>query len=113
MAIKIYSDKTKKYYDTVEAAEDAEFKAKEQENRDKILAERKAAELEEQKKQAAAERKEMAGKVEDARKAMIEAQKKYKEAIDAFVEKYGSYHWSSTKFDDVPVLFDLIDKFWF
>ena len=113
MAIKIYSDKTNKYYDTVQAAEEAEFKAKEQENRDKILAERKAAELKEKKEKEAAERKAMAGEVELARQEMVKAQKAYREKIEGFVKKYGSYHYTSKNFDDIPTLFDLFDKFWF
>lgn len=112
MAIKIYSDKTNKYYDTVQAAEDAEFKLKEQENRDKILAERKAAELKEKKEQEAAERKAAADKVEAARKAMTEAQKKYREELEAFIKKYKTYHYSSNNVEDIPTLFDLFDKFW-
>jgi hypothetical protein len=104
--IKIYSDKTKKYYDSIEDAEQAEFEVKEQENRDKILAERKAAELKEKKEKEAAERKQMAGEIEEARQAMREAQKNYADKIDAFVKKYGSYHYSSKNVDDIPVLFD-------
>lgn len=111
--IKIYSDKTKKYYDSIEDAEQAEFEAKEQENRDKILAERKAAELKEKKEKEAAERKQMAGEIEEARQAMITAQKAYQEKIKAFVDKYHSYHFSTNKVDEIPTLFDLFDKFWF
>lgn len=109
MAIKIYSDKTNKYYDTVQAAEDAEFKLKEQENRDKILAERKAAELKEKKEQEAAERKAAADKVEAARKVMVEAQRKYREELEAFIKQYKTYHYSSNKVEDIPILFDLFD----
>ena len=43
MAIKYYSDKTHQYYNSVDEANRAEFEAKEEENRQKILAERKAA----------------------------------------------------------------------
>ena len=106
MAIKIYSDKTRQYYDTVEQAEDAEFKMKEEENRKKILVEREAERKKEEKEKAAAERKIMAGEIEEARQAMIKAQKAYKEKIEAFVKKYGSYHYTSKNIDDVPSLFD-------
>lgn len=111
--IKIYSDKTKKYYNSVDEAEKAEFEAKEQENREKILAERKAAELKEKKEKEVAERKAMASEIENARQEMIKAQKAYKEKIEAFVNRYGSYHYTSKNFDDIPTLFDLFDKFWF
>lgn len=111
--MKYYSEKLKKFYDTPEACEDAEFKAKEQENRDKILAERKAAEEKEKKEKAAAERKQMAGEIEEARQTMIAAQKAYQEKIKAFVDKYHSYHFSTTNVDEIPTLFDLFDKFWF
>lgn len=106
MAIKVYSDRTNKYYDSVDAAERAERELKEQENRDKILAERRAAELKEKREKEAAERKEMANTVEDARKAMVAAQKVYKEKLEAFCKKYGSYHYSSSSIDDIPTLFD-------
>ena len=113
MAIKIYSDKTKQYYDTVEQAEDAEFAMKKEENRQKILAEQKAEEVKKAKEEAAAERKKMAADIEEARKAMQKAQKEYADKIGDFVKKYGSYHYTSKGTDDIPVLFDLFDKFWF
>ena len=111
--MKFYGEKTKKLYDTAEACEKAEFEAKEQENRDKILAEHKAAEEKEKKEKAAAERKQMAGEIEEARQAMIAAQKTYQEKIKAFVDKYHSYHFSTNKVDEIPTLFDLFDRFWF
>ena len=40
---------------------------------------------------------------------MVAAQKKYKESLEAFVNDYGSYHFTSTKFDDVPMLFDIFN----
>lgn len=111
MAIKIYSDKTGKYYNTIDEANRAEFELKEQENRDKILAERKAAELKEQKEKEAADRKAAADRVETARKAMIEAQKKYKDELETFIKKYKTYHYSSNKVEDIPTLFELFDWF--
>lgn len=113
MAIKIWSDKTQQFYNTIEEANRAEFEAKEEENRKKILAERKAAEEKERKEKAAAERKAMAAEVEEARKTMVEAQKKYRDAIDKFVKTYGSYHWSSNSVDDIPKLFDIFNPFIF
>lgn len=111
MAIKIYSDKTQKFYNSIDEANQAEFEAKEEENRQKILAERKAAELKEKKEKATAERKAMAAEVEEARKTMVAAQKAYKEKLSAFVDKYHTYHYSTTDVNEIPSLFDLFDKF--
>ena len=113
MAIRYFSDKTNQYYDTVEAANRAEFEAKEEENRQKILAERKAAKEKEEKEKAAAERKAMAEKVEAARKEMVAAQKKYNEALNAFINKYHTYHFSSSSIEDIPVLFSALNPFKF
>ena len=38
-----------------------------------------------------------------------ELKKKYKDALESFVHDYGSYHFTSTKFDDVPLLFDIFN----
>lgn len=108
MAIRIYSDKTQRFYNSVTEAQEAEFQAKEQENREKILAERKAAELKAKKEKEAAERKEAAAVVEAARKNLVEAQKVYKKAIEDFCGKYGTYHYSSDG-KDFPTLFDLFN----
>lgn len=113
MAIKYYSDKTHQYYNSVDEANRAEFEAKEEENRQKILAERKAAKEKEEKEKAAAERKAMAEKVEAARKEMVAAQKNYRDAVDAFVKAYGTYHFSSSKIEDIPTLFSTFNPFRF
>jgi proteasome lid subunit RPN8/RPN11 len=110
--MKFYSEKLNKIFDSAEACQQAEFKAKEEENRQKILAERKAAEEKERKEKAAAERKAMAAEVEDARKAMIEAQKKYRDKLEAFCKVYGTYHTSLTP-SEVPSLFDIFNPFIF
>lgn len=120
--MKYYGEHTQKLYDTIEACQKAEQEAIQAENRERILRERKAAEEKEKKEKEAAERKAMAAEVEAARKAMLEVQKNCKEQIDAaqkvyqdkinaFVKKYGSYHWSSNSADDVPVLFDIFNPF--
>lgn len=122
MAIKIYSDKTQKFYDTVEDANKAEKEAIQAENRERVLRERKAAEEKEKKEKEAAERKALAAEIEEARKTMLKVQKNCKEQIDAaqkdyrnkinaFVKQYGSYHWSSNSADDVPTLFDIFNPF--
>lgn len=109
MAIKIYSDKTQKFYNSVEEANQAEFEVKEAENREKIRKEREIAAAKEKKEKEVAERKAMAAEVEEARKAMVAAQKAYREAIEKFVKKYGTYHYSTNKFEDIPTLFDVFD----
>ena len=103
--IKFYSEKTGKYYNTLEEANKAEFEAKEAENRQKILAERKAAEEK--------ERKTMAADIEEKRKAMVAAQKAYSNAIDQFTKRWGSYHYSSNSADDIPMLFKIFNPFFF
>ena len=108
--IKVYSDKTGKFYNTVEEANRAEFEVKEKENLAKIQKEREAAVLKEKKEKEAAERKAMAEQVEIARKAMIEAQKAYKEKLSAFVDKYHTYHFSTSNPDEVPTLFDIFEN---
>lgn len=112
MAVKIYSDKTNKFYNSVEEANRAEFELKEAENRQKILAERKAAEEKERKEKAAAERKAMAADVETARKNMVTAQKVYAEKLETFCKAYGSYHYT-TDGKEVPNLFDIFNPFFF
>ena len=110
MAIKVYSDKTKQFYNTVEEANRAEFELKEQENLAKIEKERKERELKEQKEKKAAERKEAAERVETARKAFNEARKAYHAELEGFCKKYGTYHYTTDGKEEVPSLFDLFDN---
>ena len=49
----------------------------------------------------------MAEKVEAARKAYLEAQKAYRNELEAFCKKYGTYHYTVTDADEVPSLFDV------
>ena len=104
--IKIYSDRTNKFYNSVEEANHAEFELKEKENREKIQNERELALAKEQKEKALVERKAAAEVVEAARKQYGEAQKAYRKALEDFCEKYGTYHYSTNSADDVPSLFD-------
>ena len=106
MAIKIYSDKTQKFYNSVEEANRAEFELKEKENLEKIQKERELALAKQKKEQALAERKAAAEKVEAARKAYTEAQKAYRAELEGFCKKYGTYHYSTNNADDIPSLFD-------
>ena len=107
--MKYYSEKLGRVYDTPEACQKAEFEAKEKENLDKIRKEREAVAEKEKKEKEAAERKAMAVEVDEARKAMVAAQKAYREAIEKFVKKYGTYHYSTNNFEDVPTLFEVFD----
>jgi hypothetical protein len=108
--IKIYSDKTGKFYNTVDEANRAEFELKEKENLAKIQKEKEERELREKKEKEAAERKAAAEKVEAARQEMVKAQKVYQEALNAFVEKYHTYHFSTSDPTDIPTLFDVFNK---
>lgn len=109
--VKFYSEKTGKYYNTLEEANQAEFKAKEAENRQRILAERKAAEEKEKKEKEAAERKAMAAEVTAALEAANKAQSVYREKLEAFCKKYGTFHFSTDGVKNVPALFDIFDPF--
>lgn len=109
--IKFYSEKTGKFYNSIDEANQAEFKAKEEENRQRILAERKAAEEKEKKEKEATERKAMATEVTDALKAMNEAQKVYREKLEAFCKKYGTFHFSTDGIKNIPTLFDVFNPF--
>ena len=116
--MKYYSEKLNKFYDTPVDCEKAEFEAKEKENLEKIKKERELALVKEQKEKAAAERKALAAEVDEARKAYSDAcktcsvaQKAYKEKLSAFVDKYHTYHYSTSDPSEVPTLFDIFDKF--
>ena len=104
--VKIYSDKTNKFYDTVEEANRAEFELKEKENLEKIKKEREAALAKQEKEKKIAARKEAAEKVETARKAYLEAQKAYRQELEGFCKNYGTYHYSTDNADEIPSLFD-------
>lgn len=110
MAIKIYSDKTNSFYNSVEEATRAEFELKEKENLAKIQKERAEAQAKAEKERRAAERKAAAEKVEAARKAYNEARKVYNTELEAFCKKYGTYHYSTDGKEDVPTLYDIFDK---
>jgi len=106
MALKYYSDKTNKFYDTPEEANRAEFELKEKENLEKIKKERELALAKEQKEKALAERKAAAEKVDAARKAYLDAQKAYRTELEGFCKQYGTYHYSTSNADEIPSLFD-------
>lgn len=95
--MRIISDVTGKIYPTVEECQKAEELFNYEQEQKKKAAEVKKT-----------ERANDAKKVEEIRKEMFAAQKKYREAVDEFVKKYGSYHFSANSFDDFPHLFDFI-----
>lgn len=104
--MKFYSEKLNKVFDTADACQRAEFEAKEKENLERIQKEKALREAKERKEKEAAERKVMADKVETARKAYLEAQKAYRTELEAFCQKYGTYHYTVSDADEVPSLFD-------
>ena len=114
MALKYYSDRTQKFYNTAEEANRAEFELKEKENLEKIRKEREVALAKEQKEKEIAERKAAAEKVDNARKTLSDAYKAYDEArktfskeLNEFCNKYKSYHYTLTDGEIViPPLFD-------
>lgn len=108
--MKYYSEKLNKFYDTADACQRAEFEAKEKENLAKIEKERVLREEKEKKEARAAERKAAAEKVEVARKEVEKANKAYKDALSEFINKYGSYHYTTSNPDEIPSLFDIFDK---
>lgn len=110
MAIKVYSDKTKQFYNTVDEANRAEFELKEKENLEKIKKERAEAEAKAKKEKENAERKAAAEKVEAARKAYLEAQKNYRNEIESFCKTYKTYHYSTSNADEIPTLYNLFDS---
>ena len=114
--MKFYSDVTKQFYDTEKACLEAEFKEKEKQNREKILREKAERERKEKQEALAAERKTRAQEVEDARKAMVAAQHKYSEVLEAFCKDYGTFHQTLTGEDAkgiIPTLFDIFNPLFF
>ena len=104
--MKYYSEKLNKFYDTADACQHAEFEAKEKENLEKIKKERELALAKEKKEKAVAERKALAAEVDTARKAYLEAQKAYREKLEGFCSKYGTYHYTVENGEEIPSLFD-------
>lgn len=101
--MKILSEKTNKEYASVEECLAAE------EEFDKQVALEKA-----KKEELTNARKERAKEVEDAYKTILEAQKHYRELLNAFVKDYGSFHMTLRTGDGNP--FDLFNRFfdnWF
>lgn len=83
--MKYYSEKTKRLYDTEDAAKEAE---------DKLVAEEAEKKAAIEKRNA--ERATRAKEVEDAYKAEVEAHANYIKLRNQFVNDYGSFHMSYT-----------------
>lgn len=79
--MKILSEKTNKYYATVEECQAAEKAFDEAEAKKKADAEKLTA-----------ARKERANEVEKAYKESLNASKHYHDLLDAFIKDYGSFH---------------------
>ena len=112
--MKILSEKTNKYYSTVDECIAAEKEYDEKIAREKAQKEAEEKALVVKKEAAIAERKEAASKVEEKRQALITAQKAYREELSKFCDKYGAYHFTvKTDGDSMFNLFDnLFDHFW-
>lgn len=103
--MKYYSELIGKTYDTAGECIAAENEYKAKKEKEKIEKEKKAN-----------ERKTRATEVEDARKAMIAAQSKYRELLEAFCKDYGTYHQTLTDKDVkgvIPSLFDIFNPLFF
>ena len=92
--MKYYSDVTKQLYETPEALTKAEQSVKEAEEQKRV----------EQEKLTNA-RKAHAAQVDAARKKMVEAQQEYRNVLEDFCKKYGTYH-TSVNLGEIPTLFE-------
>ena len=101
LQVKIFSEKTEKYYNTVE-----ECLEDEKEYEKELLM------IENKKKELSENRKNRAKEVEDAYKARLEADKAFKDKLNKFVDDYGSFHMTiNTEVDDPFNFFDIFDSF--
>ena len=105
--MKYYSELTQKVYDTERDCKKAEQAFNfELEQKKKAEEERRIAEKQKQEQRASD-----AKVIEQKREAMIHAQKEYREAIDAFVKKHGSYHFTTDSVEKIPHLFGTLFDF--
>ena len=92
--MKYYSETLNKVFENEKDCLDAEKEYK-----------AKVEEEEKRKKELADSRKVRAKEVEDAYKAIIDAQKHYNELKNKFVEDFGSFHMTFSTTDDFHSLF--------
>lgn len=96
--MKYYSEETKKMYNSEKECADATTA---------FLAEKEKAEAEAKAKKE--KRSERAKEVELAREKMRDAQKNYADVLNQFVKDYGTYHWSTSSVEDLPLCLSLFD----
>lgn len=96
--MKYYSDVTKKLYDDEKTALKAE---------EKFLANQRAEEA--KKKELSETRAKRAKEIEDAYKAVLEANNKYIELKNKFIDDYGSFHMSFSTKTPVTTVEDLFN----
>lgn len=101
MAKKYYSDITKKIYDDEIALEKDEREVEEK----KALALKEKEELALARKEAAKEIEAATVKVNDAYKALKEAQNELYEKKKDFIDKYGSFHYTTTNPEDPSFIY--------
>lgn len=94
----IYSEKTNKKYDSVEACVEAEKAYDEQLERARL-----------EKEKLTSERAARAKEVEDAYQKAVNARKEYDAVLEKFVEDYGSFHMSIHSGDMNPFNLHLLD----
>ena len=107
--MRIFSEKTGKEYKTVPECLAAEKEFDEAVAKEKAEREAAAAKEKARRDKLAAERKERAKEVEEAYKAIAEAQKVYREKLNAFTRDYGSFHMTLKTGEGNP--FDLFEPF--
>lgn len=105
--MKYYSEILNKVFDTEKACREAELECKRAEEAKLREAEQKK--LAEKKKQE--ERAADAKVVETLREEMVKAQSNYRKAVQAFVEKHGSYHFSTDSIEKIPHIFASVFDF--
>ena len=85
MAVKIYSDVTKKFYDDEAAALKAEEEVKKTQD-ERVARRKQMAETVDEKRKAC----------ERTRKAYEKARQEYHNVLNKFCEEYGAYHYTMT-----------------
>lgn len=99
--MKYFSELTNQCYDTI-----AECQKAEETKKKEIEEARRAEEVRKQKEKTRnAERAEAIKRVETARKAMVEAERAYRDEITSFCKTYGPYTTTFNSLDDMFSMF--------
>lgn len=109
--MKIMSEKTGLEYPNVDACIAAEKEYDEKIAKQKADKEAEQKALIAKKEAALANRKAAAAVVEDKRKALLAAQKDFKDALSKFCDEYGAYHYTIKDGDDA--WFSLFDNLFY